>query len=74
MPPESDKWLSKAIDITDEEDIDNYDLSWPFLEGGDQIPHPENLEPEPTLSSTSKKFEQVNNTTPPNTKSSNLQK
>ncbi len=82
LPPASDNGLSKAIDdlddwskasdIIDEEDIDNYDLSWLFLEEGEQIPHPENLEPEPTLSSTSKKSEQVNNTIPPNTKSSNL--
>ncbi|MDG7055324.1 MAG: lipase family protein [Wolbachia endosymbiont of Menacanthus eurysternus] len=38
-------------------------------EGDQPAPTPT---PEPTLSSTSKKSEQVNNTTPPNTKSSNL--
>ncbi|MDR2978632.1 MAG: hypothetical protein LBU56_04505 [Rickettsiales bacterium] len=77
-----DDW-SKASDVTDEEDIDNYDLSWLFSEEDDDNrqedlhPTPEptpapTLTPEPTLSLTSKKPEQVNNTTPQNTKSSNL--
>lgn len=61
--------LSEASDLTDEEDIDNYDLSWLFSEEGEQIPHPES-EPIPSL--ISKKSEQVNNTTPQNTESSNL--
>ncbi|MDG7052467.1 MAG: hypothetical protein LKM45_01095 [Wolbachia endosymbiont of Alcedoecus sp.] len=64
--------VQPAKDIAQIDDDDDYDLSWLFSEEGDQVPHPENLEPEPTLSSTSKKSEQVNNTTSQNTESSNL--
>lgn len=58
-----------AKDIAQIDDEDDYDLSWLFSEEGDQIPHPES-EPIPSL--TNKKPEQVNNTTPQDTKSSNL--
>ena len=58
-----------AKDIAQIDDEDDYDLSWLSSEEGDQIPHPES-EPIPSL--TNKKPEQVNNTTPQDTKSSNL--
>ncbi|MDR0288760.1 MAG: hypothetical protein LBH78_01740 [Rickettsiales bacterium] len=61
--------VQPAKDMAQIDDDDDYDLSWLFLEEGDQIPHPES-KPIPSL--TSKKPEQVNNTTPQNTKSSNL--
>ncbi|MDR1138996.1 MAG: lipase family protein [Rickettsiales bacterium] len=64
--------VQPAKGIAQIDDDDDYGLSWLFSEEGDQILHPENPEPEPTLSSTSKKSEQVNNTTPQNTESSNL--
>ncbi|MDR2609065.1 MAG: hypothetical protein LBC06_00535 [Rickettsiales bacterium] len=75
LPPASDDeydGLSEASDVpndvTNKEDIHDYNLSWLFLEEDDQSPHP--VEPIPSL--TSKKSEQVNNTTPQDTKSSNL--
>jgi hypothetical protein len=65
--------LSEVSDVTDEEDIDNYDLSWLFSEEDDnnrqEDPHPT---PEPMISLTGKKSEQVNNIIPQDTKSSNL--
>ncbi|WCR58622.1 MAG: hypothetical protein PG978_000036 [Wolbachia endosymbiont of Ctenocephalides felis wCfeF] len=61
--------VQPAKDIAQIDDDDGYDLSWLFSEEGEQIPHPES-EPIPSL--ISKKSEQVNNTTPQNTESSNL--